>query len=54
VEETARGRDGTQLPGHGSHYLTNQIIQFAHCGKRVETSAKRFVRFPQLDRTLLR
>src|SRR5882762_818598 len=53
VTHAQRGRDRTQLPGHGSHYLTKEIIQFAHRGQRVETSAKCFVRSPQLDRTLL-
>src|SRR5258708_8746983 len=54
VTHAQRGRDGTQLPGHGSHYLTKEIVQFAHRGKRIETSAKCFVRSPQLDRALLR
>src|SRR5260221_14554372 len=54
VTHSQRGRDGTQLPGHGSHYLTKKVIQFAHRGKRIETSAKCFVRSPQLGRTLQR
>src|ERR1700730_5580094 len=54
VTHAQGGRDGTQLPSHGSHYLTKEVIQFAHRGKRVETSAKRFVRSPQLGRTLQR
>ena len=48
IQHAQGGCDGTQMPGDNSHHLSEEIVQFGRCGKRVETTPESFVGLRQV------